>query len=254
MFDTPQDPCKGTRYFAELPVSGFAARSMDLQWVLPAQYPQAILFLERATFVTEAGSRAASRSEFTFSDDQRWRRHILASGETVFENLRALPWAWFTREIRPVPTNEQAVAIVHAGFLPGGREFDPSRTALVVGAAPSLQRGDPPTDGSGDEIRVERWQSGGITLAAQVGSPGMVVVSQRYYPGWRARIDGQEARILMVDGFVQGVEINAGRHRIEMEFAPAWLPWLCLIAGVCLIITLVMIVRGRRPVGSSDGR
>lgn len=59
-----------------------------------------------------------------------------------------------------------------------------------------------------------------VVLDVETNNPGMLVVSENYYPGWRSRIDGKETPVFPVNLIMKGVEIPAGKHRIEFEFVP----------------------------------
>ncbi len=66
-----------------------------------------------------------------------------------------------------------------------------------------------------------------VTITADLQCRGMVVLTDAWYPGWRATVDGKSARIYEVDGGVRGVIADAGRHVIEMRYRP----WSIILGG-----------------------
>ena len=46
------------------------------------------------------------------------------------------------------------------------------------------------------------------------------MVSERYYPGWRATVDGRPAEILPTNLVMRGVVVPAGAASIEMHYVP----------------------------------
>ena len=46
----------------------------------------------------------------------------------------------------------------------------------------------------------------------------MLVLSQSWAPGWKAKIDGHTAPVLRADGFVQGVPVPAGVHNVVLTY------------------------------------
>ena len=64
------------------------------------------------------------------------------------------------------------------------------------------------------EIRPERF-----TLETDTAGPSLLVTSQkRFPPYWRAYLDGEEVESFAANGLFFGVEVPAGRHRIEGRF------------------------------------
>jgi uncharacterized membrane protein YfhO len=78
----------------------------------------------------------------------------------------------------------------------------------------------------------------------------MLTLSQVYYPGWRALVDGRAAAIMVIDSTLMGVSLDAGHHVIEFVFDP-WtvkvgalvsaIGWISLVVG-CLILRLSSFV------------
>jgi hypothetical protein len=70
-------------------------------------------------------------------------------------------------------------------------------------------------------VGFERDGADVIVLSVDDPAPGQLVLTDSYYPGWKAWVDGEPAEIARTkDGF-RGVEIAAGRHTIEMRYEPA---------------------------------
>lgn len=133
--------------------------------------------------------------------------------------------------------------MVRTGKLQDGRRFDPSRVA--VSTERTALPADPTMSGEGGMAKIERWDSGDIEVATESPHPAMLVLSQRDYPGWKAEVDGRPAKILPVDGVIQGVELPAGSHRVTLSFAPAHLLWLSLVAVLALLGSFALVVFGK---------
>ena len=86
------------------------------------------------------------------------------------------------------------------------------------------------------EISVS-WSPNQITVAAN--GPGLLVLSEVWYPGWQVRVDGQEADLEQVEGVLRGVKIPVGIHQVLFDFRPTSLYLgfgLFGIAGVFLVV------------------
>jgi hypothetical protein len=78
--------------------------------------------------------------------------------------------------------------------------------------------GDPPKVGETVEVKYSSPQS--VELDARLQSPGIVVLADIDYPGWRLSIDDQPAPIHRVNGFMRGAAVTAGRHRLIYTYEP----------------------------------
>ena len=60
---------------------------------------------------------------------------------------------------------------------------------------------------------------------------GMVVVSDNWFPGWVADVDGHAVTIERVDAGIRGIAVDAGRHTVTMRYRPG-----SLLAGVIALV------------------
>ena len=58
------------------------------------------------------------------------------------------------------------------------------------------------------------------TIKVKTPVAGNLIVSESYYPGWHAYIDGKEMLINEVDGIFRSVEISSGTHEIRFLYHP----------------------------------
>jgi uncharacterized membrane protein YfhO len=69
---------------------------------------------------------------------------------------------------------------------------------------------------------------------------GLLVLSEVYYPGWRAYADGEEVPIYRADHALRAVPLRAGHHRVEMVFNPPWPKVGLAVSGATLFLALVL--------------
>jgi uncharacterized membrane protein YfhO len=80
------------------------------------------------------------------------------------------------------------------------------------------------------------------------------VLSDAYYPGWEATVDGAPAPILPTNVLFRGVPVPAGEHTVVFTFAPrSWRQGLW--AGTAgLLLWLLVLAAGLRWRGEGRGR
>ncbi len=74
-----------------------------------------------------------------------------------------------------------------------------------------------------------------------------VVISDTYYPGWSATVDGQPTPLYMANGIVRGIVVyGRGGHTVEFRYAPATFRWGSLITAGSLLAIGYLWLRRRR--------
>ena len=78
-------------------------------------------------------------------------------------------------------------------------------------------------------------ESAAVTIAVEAQRPALLVLTDSYFPGWHASIDGVEAPILPTDVAFRGVLVPPGTHQVTFEYAPvSFSIGLALAAGALI--------------------
>jgi len=129
---------------------------------------------------------------------------------------------------------------------PGQEEVFRSRSGLRVyrdariGEALSAWRES--TCAAPDRFRMLSRSSALVTVEAEMGCPGLVVVGDAFYPGWRAQVDGARRPVQELDA-VRAVRTEAGRHVIEFRYRPPSVYWGFGLTVLGLAITMFLWLR-----------
>ncbi len=148
----------------------------------------------------------------------------------VYEVGDPLPRAWIVYGTVEAD-DDQAAELLNAA------DFDPWRAAVLPprseGLAP-LRGGGP-----GTAAQVVEAEPGRLILDVTPGGDGLLMVSQIYYPGWQARVDGDKVPIYRSDYLLQGIPVQADSRRVELSYhLPLWPAIVSLLALVACLITL----------------
>jgi hypothetical protein len=156
----------------------------------------------------------------------------------VYENRGAFPRAFTVSRWESAP--DAATARTRA-LSP---EFDPRHTAVV----------EEGPDGSGHDgtVRIVEYGATRLRLSVEMNGPGLVVLSDTFYPGWEARVDERTVKIHRVNGVFRGVFVEGGRHEIAMRFCPSSQSWGLALSAVGLAATIGLILAPRRHDPSVD--
>jgi hypothetical protein len=123
------------------------------------------------------------------------------------------------------------------------RVYAPKEVAWIEGTERKLVV--PRLSGAGrdpsESVEVTEDSPGTVHLVAHLKSPGLVILADTYYPGWRLAIDGRPAEILQTNGAMRGALVEAGDHQLVYKYNPASLK---IGAGLTFvgIATLVLLL------------
>jgi hypothetical protein len=172
--------------------------------------------------------------------DRRYERIAEADGTVVYRNPHALPRAYRVARARPAPPTLSRTLQRLAS-----PRFDVGEVALVDPLPETLAgaEGRP----AGGETEIVRYEPEHVIIRTQGDAPGLVVLSDLYYPGWQATVDGETVPILQANGVFRAVAVPAGTSTVTFRYRPA-----SFIAGWALAAVAAMGLGGalvfeRRP-------
>jgi hypothetical protein len=134
------------------------------------------------------------------------------------------------------------VSQARAGGVDEVRRADRATLAASVFVPPDVERRLAAGAGRGAEgkIRILALEPERFEIETETALPSLLVSSQKSFPPyWRLSLDGAPAAGFLANGIFLGMELPAGRHRVEGDFRIPGLELLISIAGLAAL-TLVM--------------
>lgn len=195
--------------------------------------------------------------------EDRVREWIETRDYQIRRNLNQYPRAWVVhqaRTLRPVKGMSredrsgamqeiiyQNDALWHDATL---LAYDPRQLAWIEAEdAPALR---PYTAGAtarpSEKVEVTYPSPTRVELTATLDQPGLVVLADVFYPGWRLSIDGQPATIYQTNRMMRGAAVEAGTHKLVYTYEPNSFRFggLISLAGLAAAAVLAGFV-ARRP-------
>jgi hypothetical protein len=184
-------------------------------------------------------SQTLSRLMLTVRNDpQRWRIEHLDKEVLLLHNNRALRHAWLVTEAAAVDS-EEALRRIRGE---SAQQFDPQRTALVEVAQQDL----PALPGGvllNGKAEVTEYKNNQLRIETSAATATVLVVSEIFYPGWKATIDGNAAMIMSTDYLLRGVALPAGKHVVEMRYTAPQARNGAIISIISLVMCAILATR-----------
>jgi hypothetical protein len=167
--------------------------------------------------------------------------HEMITGKTgikVWYNPEAFPRAWTVHQIVVAPNEWNGADMVNTW------PFDLRTTALTV-------RTKPPLDlcGAPDKVGKIEDKPASVRVDVEMACKGMLVVSDNWYPGWHAYVDGNAAGIWKVNTVIRGVVVGPGKHTVTMSYRP-FSVYFGLILTLIGIAAAIVLQRRREDDGA----
>jgi hypothetical protein len=166
---------------------------------------------------------------------------LKVTGRThVYENERALPRAFVVGQVKVMSDEEKVLSELAL--------FNPKKLAILE-EEPGWTLDDPSPF---QEARVTFYSPNKIVVQANPSDPGLLVLSELWYPGWQAYDNGQEVKIHRANYLLRSVYLEAGRHTVEFVYDPLSLKvgrWVSAGAVLGLVVYVVSVIQGRREQG-----
>ncbi|MBN1889751.1 MAG: YfhO family protein [Thermoflexales bacterium] len=179
----------------------------------PASGEAGELVLRGVSLIDEAADKAGGGSSFqSLVISGRGRFARVHSGDVkIYENLGVLPRAF----VVPEAIVSEGDAALTAMRDPG---FDPARQVLLE--QPLTAPPTAPCLACVYTATLALYQPERVVVDVEASGPGWLVLTDSYYPGWRASLDGQPVSISRADLLFRAVPVPAGAHRVEFIYDP----------------------------------
>ncbi|MDQ6672592.1 MAG: YfhO family protein, partial [Chloroflexota bacterium] len=158
----------------------------------------------------------------------------------IFENTAALPRAFLVPKARVAPSLGTALSeMIHQPFRLD-QEVILADDATTQAAGLVVDRG-----GQG-VATITSYAADAVKMHTSASGDTWLVLSDTYYPGWVASVDGQPTSILRGDVLFRVVPVPAGEHDVEFRFEPASVRLGLLISlGTLLFVGAGLVFAGR---------
>ncbi len=216
---------------ADLPETTFEARPADKQILADTTQNYRVLDLQNFAspmpsffHKTVGGYHAAKLTRYNDLIERQLSKNnmavlnmlntkwVITADDVAQQNPDALGNAWWVDTLTYVKNADQEMKFLD-NFNPATSAVADAKFKQALGQAKSKQ--------PGDTIYETGYEPNRLTYHAHSAQGGVAVFSEIYFPwGWKATIDGKEAKLGRVNYVLRAMQLPAGDHTIVMTFDP----------------------------------
>ena len=138
---------------------------------------------------------------------------VFREGETrVYENKSVFPRAFWVGEAEIAENDQETIDLL----------FDPKidlREKVII-EEPKTKNQKPRTKEGEGRVEILNYQENRVVLEVESNQEGFVVLTDSFYPGWRAEVDGEETEILRANHAFRAIKVQKGERNIVFSYQP----------------------------------
>jgi hypothetical protein len=184
--------------------------------------------------------REAREKLSRFSPHHELALRFETAAAAVYENAHAVPRAFFAPDSGVVPTGASCVGQLTEA------NFDPlSQIVLDQGISPDGSHVSTPEDRPTGQVSLADINPVAVVIDVRTEQSGFVVLTDAYYPGWVARVNGRESPIRQADCFFRAVRVEPGASRVEFRYEPRSFRLGVLVSALSVMGLAALVWRPR---------
>lgn len=155
---------------------------------------------------------------------------------SIYRRATAMPRAYFVSHLREAADPDKALSLLFS------KDIDTRSTAVTNRLPPGW---DERKTATGTAI-ISSYSPHRVLVRTGSYHDSFLVVSDTYYPGWKAYVDGNEREIYPANVAFRGVVVPKGDHTVEFRYEPGSVRWGVIIASGSLLLWFVFLVQSFR--------
>ncbi len=174
-----------------------------------------------------------SLSQLFGKTDTKYRQVYADSDIRVLQNTAAFPRAFL------VPTAVVAPSLGSALSQMIHEPFQPDQEVILADDTTTQSTGVAGERGGHGTAQIVTYGPNDVRVHTSADGDAWLVLSDTYYPGWTATVDGQPASVLRGDVLFRVVPVPAGEHDVDLRFEPSSVKIGLGISLACLVCVLL---------------
>jgi len=179
---------------------------------------------------SEESHEVAQPKIYLFSDWDKREPTKIFKEVHVYERYHYLPRAFMVYQSRILRSKDEIKKVLTSD------EFDPFTEVILEEEVPYLSSGVE----TQVQVEITSYDINNLTLEVDNPADGFLVLSEIYYPGWKAFVDDQETKVLKADYALRAIQLPEGQHTVRFTFDPLSFKIGALLS-LASVITLLSI-------------
>lgn len=130
----------------------------------------------------------------------------------IYENKNVLPRAFLAEKAVVIKDEKKILEKMKT------KDFKPEKEVILEEDFVDMQR--PESIGHRAAVNILKYDPGEVVIEADTNAPRFLVLSDTYYPGWKASVDEKPSKIYRADYILRSVYLEPGKHIVKFTYNP----------------------------------
>ena len=222
----------------------FQTVSTGSRWVIVNRHESSLLNLMGVKYLLSHNAEPVSNwdAQYFRYSEKKYKLVFQYGKSQVYENKEVLPRAFIVHDFQVLPEEEILRTLTN-------KSFDPTETLLLEKKPIKL----PETKKGEDKVFINEntYFKNEVLIKTNADADGFLFLSDNFYPGWEAFVDGEKTEIYRVDYTFRAIFLLKGEHMVKFLFRPqSFKIGLGISIGTLLVLIVLLsyeVARRRHP-------
>ncbi len=156
----------------------------------------------------------------------------------IYENENVLPRAFLVDKAVIIKDEEKILERMKS------RDFNPAGEVILEEDFSSTNHY--PLTSIHEQVDILKYSPNEVTIETNVGASKFLVLSDSYYPGWKAYIDGERTSIYRANYILRAVYLEPGKHIVSFIYDPFSFKIGAIVSLLTVLLIAILLQRFRR--------
>lgn len=165
----------------------------------------------------------------------KFQKAYQSGGLFVFQNTQNLPRARIAFEYEVIQDKEKILERLN------DQEFD-HKNKIILEKPPQLNLSSADTIEVSGSAEIVDDNINNITIKVKLSHPGFLVLSENFYPAWKAFVDGEETEIHRANYTFRAILLSEGEHQVRFVFDSPIYGLAKNVSGISILFVFFVLI------------
>lgn len=165
--------------------------------IIPNNYNSRLIDLLGVKYIVAINDTYSDKLKFLFKEGE----------SRVYENKNAFPRAFMVYDLLYAKTPQESISYLF------DKKIDLRKTGIVDKDIKLNSHKK-----NANLVKIISYKENEVLIYVNTENDGLLILTDNYYPGWIATIDGKKSEIIKTDHTFRGVIVPKGEHNVEFKF------------------------------------